>query len=79
MYQSACYPRNEKPIVDLKLNSMLQILISVREHEVQSFGLYNCPWKTIKDETKPVSIAKYFWGKLNRTLPCTPCCSRAQP
>jgi len=43
--------RHKEFVVDLELNGMLEMLSLLGQHVVEAFGLWNCPWETIEDET----------------------------
>ena len=47
MYESSRNPRNEKFVLDLKFNDMVELLISFCEHRVEFGGLGNCTRESV--------------------------------
>ncbi len=50
MNEAAGNSRDEKTIIDLQLDGMLQFLVSFLKHAIKSFCLCHRPWKSIENE-----------------------------
>ena len=48
---------NEESIVNLELNGVLELLVTLDEHLVEALGLGNCARKTVEDETNGLESA----------------------
>ena len=70
---------DEKRVVDLELDSVLELLVARRKHLVEAFGLGNSARESVKDETGQCALVLQRTcdscrERIVLTRPGTPCC-----
>ena len=51
MNQAACYPLDKERVVNLELDSVLELLVALLEHTVQTLGLGDGAGEAVENET----------------------------